>query len=288
MRDQAENLRIKLKNLNSTLNTKTIAVVSGKGGVGKSNFSLNFALDLSRSGHKVLLFDMDIGMGNIDILMGVSPKSTIVNLFESNLMIKDIIEEGPEGLSFISGGSGFTKIFKFGSKKIDYFISQLELLLGEYDYVIFDMAAGVTEESLQIAIAADELFVITTTEPTSITDAYATIKFFSLKDKDMPIFLLINRAHSENEAKSTVNRLRNVVHQFLKKEVTFLGYLPDDQVVFKAVKRQIPFLLFEPNANVSKALLSIVKRYKEKAFDENSVTSSFKFITKLKQFFLER
>jgi flagellar biosynthesis protein FlhG len=288
MKDQAESLRLKLMNIKNNKTTKVIAVVSGKGGVGKSNLSLNFALALSQQGKRVLLFDMDIGMGNINILMGLSPKFTIVDLFESNIGIREIIEEGPNQISYISGGTGFSKIFNFGIEKVNFFIDQLDSLIGEYEYVLFDMGAGVTQDSLQISLAADELFVVTTPEPTSITDAYATMKFFSLKEKEIPIYLLINRVHSEKQAKLTVQRLSKAVKQFLNKDLLYLGDIPDDVTVAHAVNRQIPFLLLEPNAHVSRALYKIVERYENQRFDQKEATSSFGFIMRLKQLFQER
>lgn len=288
MMDQAESLRAKLKNVNNAAKTKTIAVVSGKGGVGKSNCSLNFALGLSELGNKVLLFDLDIGMGNIDILMGMSSKHTIVDIFDSKLSIKEVIEEGPHGLSYIAGGAVLRNIFKMEEEKVLYLIKQFESLLGEYDYVIFDMSAGITEDSLQIALAVDDLFVVTTPEPTSMTDAYAVMKYFAQKDEQILIHLLVNQVRSVNQAKLTVQRLSKVAKQFLNRELFYLGDLPYDEAVSKAVNEQIPFLLHDPKSQVSRALKKVINRYRQNHFDQATVTSSFGFLQKLKQNFLGR
>lgn len=288
MRDQAEKLRAKIEQLNSGTQSKAIAVVSGKGGVGKSNFSLNFALGLAKSGANVLLFDMDIGMGNIDILMGVTPNHTIVNMFEDDLKLNEIIEKGPHNLSYIAAGTGLSKMFKLDISKFNSFISQLEELLEEYQYVIFDMGAGITEESLQFIMSAHEIIVITTPEPTSITDAYAMMKYIHMKESEIPFYLLVNRAYSEKQALSTSNRLGNAVKQFLKKDVLLLGNLPDDRIVLKAVSHQMPFLLYAPDSKVSRAMLKVVDRYTDNSFEEKPTSSSYSFIAKLRQYFIER
>lgn len=285
MRDQAEKLRAKIEQLQNGAKTKTIAVVSGKGGVGKSNFSLNFALGLSKAGASVLLFDMDIGMGNIDILMGVTPNHTIVDMFENDLRLRDIIEVGTDNLSYIAAGTGLSRIFKLDGNKFELFITQLEELVEDYQYIIFDMGAGITEETLQFILSVNEIFVIATPEPTSITDAYAVMKYIHLKEAEMPFFLIVNRAYSEKQALSTSNRLGNAVKQFLDKDVVALGDLPDDRVVVNAVSHQMPFLLYAPESNVSRSMLRIVERYTRNGFETKKTTSSYSFISKLRRYF---
>lgn len=285
MKDQAEKLRAKIELLQSRAKTKTIAVVSGKGGVGKSNFSLNFALGLSNAGSSVLLFDMDIGMGNIDILMGVTPNYTIIDMFESDLKLGDIIEKGTNNLSYIAAGTGLSKIFKLDYHKFEMFITQLEEIIEDFEYIIFDMGAGITDESMQFILSVNELFVIATPEPTSITDAYAVMKYIHLKESNMPFYLIVNRALSQKQAISTSSRLSNAVKQFLDKDVVALGDLPDDRLVMMAVSHQMPFLLYAPNSDVSRSMVKIVDRYINSNFDEKKSTSSYSFISKLRQYF---
>ncbi|HHY74643.1 MAG TPA: MinD/ParA family protein [Bacillus bacterium] len=285
MRDQAEKLRAKIEKLQSGAKTKTIAVVSGKGGVGKSNFSLNFALGLGKTGASVLLFDMDIGMGNIDILMGVTSRHTIVDMFENDLELKDIIEKGAENLSYVAAGTGLSTIFKLETSKFENFASQLEELVEDYQYIIFDMGAGITDDSMQFILAANEIIVIVTPEPTSITDAYAAMKYIHLKESEMPFYLIINRAFSEKQALSTSNRLGSAVKRFLEKDIVSLGDLPDDRIVSKAVSHQTPFLLYAPDSNVSRSMLTIVNRYTKSDFNQKKSASSYSFISKLRQYF---
>ncbi|WP_026674265.1 MinD/ParA family protein [Alkalihalobacterium bogoriense] len=282
MTDQAQSLR-KLMDSTDIEDTKVISIVSGKGGVGKSNFSLNFAIGLAKAGKKVVLFDLDIGMANVDILMGVSSRYNIVDMIENELTIWDIIETGPEGISFVSGGSGFTKLFKLTSEKYDRFISQLEGLYKKYDYILFDMGAGVSEDSIQYILAANEAIVVTTPEPTSITDAYAMLKFMHLQDQSMPCSLLVNRSESVSEGESTAENLKRVAKQFLQKEISVLGTIPNDKVVVKAVKHQQPFLLFDPRSKPSQAITNIVASYIGTQTTKEAVLFP-SFISKLKGF----
>ncbi len=288
MNDQAKNLRKMLDMASNTeKETKVIAVVSGKGGVGKSNFCLNFAIELKKIDKEVLLFDLDIGMANVDILMGASAKHTIVDMIERELSIWDIIEKGPENLSFIAGGTGLSSMFQLNPRKLSRFLQQLELVNGKYDYIIFDMGAGVSKDSLHYILSANEVFVVTTPEPTSVTDAYAMIKYIQLKDQEIPISILVNRVDSIPEGKKTFENLKLVTNQFLQKEIRLLGIIPDDPTVLKAVKAQIPFVLHSSESKPSKAIQEIVLTYTGEKQDD--VTPPFStFINKFKKYFTER
>ncbi len=288
MRDQAEGLRLKIKSSHRP-EAKVIAIVSGKGGVGKSNFSLNFAINLSRKGHNVLLFDMDIGMGNIDILMGLSSRTTFIDIFEPLVSIQDIIKQGPEGIDYIPGGSGLSTLFKFDAPKLNYLLNQLELLSDKYEYIIFDMGAGINEESLQFLLSVHEIFVITTPEPTSMTDAYSMMKFICSREEkeNADFYLVVNRAQSSEEGVRTLTRLSDVMKKFLEKEIVKLGFLPDDRSVTRAVGSQIPFSLFDPKSKISLSLSDLTENY----LNGNSMKleqKSSSFISKLRHYFSER
>ncbi|RXI97990.1 MinD/ParA family protein [Anaerobacillus alkaliphilus] len=285
MNDQAKNLRQMLQMASETpKNTKVLAVVSGKGGVGKSNFSLNFAIELTKAGKKVVLFDLDIGMANVDILMGVSSKFTIVDMIEKDLSIWDIIEEGPEKLSFIAGGTGFSSMFQLNPRKISRFLQQLELISGKYDYIIFDMGAGVSKDSLHFILSANEIIVVTTPEPTSVTDAYAMVKYIQLKDQEIPIQVLVNRSETPSEGKKTFENLKLVTSQFLQKDISLLGIIPNDPSVLKAVKAQKPFILQAPSSKPSQAIREIVTKFTGVTREEVSTPPFSAFISKIKKY----
>lgn len=263
---------------------KAIAVMSGKGGVGKSNFSLNFSLALQKKGYKVLLFDMDIGMANIDILLGNTQRYSIIHLFESDLSMKQIIQNGPEGLSYIAGGSGLKDIFQFDEQKRDYFLSQLQELSMQYDYILFDMGAGITSESLQLILSCNEIFLVTTCEPTAMTDAYSALKFIHNHDQDIPFQLIINRAMNSKHANKTAVRLQTVTQQFLKKNLSHLGSLPDDKFVPMAVMDQTPFIIKYPSCHASRAIEDLINRYLSES-NSSDIKNTYTFMTKLRGLF---
>ncbi|MGC4375654.1 MinD/ParA family protein [Fictibacillus sp. Mic-4] len=284
MIDQAENLRRKLQSKNEQ--TKVISVVSGKGGVGKTNFSINFSLNLVKLGKKVLLFDLDIGMANVDLLLGMKTSYTIVDIFENRRSIREIIEKGPSGLDYIAGGSGLTEIFQLGEKQKAYFISQLEHLNQVYDFIIFDLGAGISETSLRFILSSNEAIVITTPEITSLTDSYAMIKYLTFKNRDLPIQTVINQCENEREGRAVARKIQEVSSRFLNMNVNCIGYLPHDVAVQQAVKAQQPFALYLPGAKISKSLEQLTRSY---IGDEKKRTATFShFINKIKSFLIER
>ncbi|MBT2691464.1 MinD/ParA family protein [Bacillus sp. ISL-55] len=288
MNDQAEKLRNRLKMDTPAKEAKTLAVVSGKGGVGKSNFSLNFSISLAKKGYKVLLFDLDIGMGNIEILMGKNSSLSIADFLSGKSSMEEVIFQGPHGVEYISGGTGLSQLVRMDRDSVEYFISSLSEVLRKYDYLIFDMGAGLNEETLSILLSVNEIFVITTTEPTSLMDAYATMKYIHLADSELPFYLVVNRAGSDKEGNETMARLEDVLVKFLGRTPTKLGILPDDKTVQEAVKRQIPFTLFNERSQASKGMAAIIEKYINKESYNAEKRDNRSFTARLKQFLFER
>ncbi len=289
--DQASSLRKKLKQDNplpDLKQAKTVSIISGKGGVGKSNVALNLSLELVSQKNRVLLFDLDIGMGNIDILMGVPARKSIVNLLQNYERIEDIIETGPKGLGYIAGGSGLNELFSLNKESKDYFFEQYHKLVSSYDYIIFDMGAGATKDTMSFILASDECIVVTTPEPTSITDAYGMIKHIVSNNQDMPMKVIMNRASSIKEGERALQRFREVVMRFLEVNVNALGILPDDKHVSQAVIRQIPYTIFNENAPVSKAMKQLVYHYTDNLPHDFQQSGRKTFLQKLKQLMTER
>jgi flagellar biosynthesis protein FlhG len=289
MRDQAESLRNKLLEHKSRIPVRTLAVTSGKGGVGKSNFALNFSIELANRGHSVLLFDMDIGMGNIDILSGVSSAYSIADFFSENpVPLKNLITELPGGIHFISGGSGLSKLPEINKESFYSFTKEFTSLLDEYQYIIFDMSAGLNETSLPFILSVDEVVVVTTPEPTSITDAYSVIKYITLEREELPFYIIINRTHNADEGMQTFNRISKVLWHFLQKDVVLLGIVPDDINIANAVKRQIPFIHYDAKAPSSLALSQLTDRFCQQEFTLRDGLPKINFVTKLKRFLFNR
>lgn len=285
MNDQAQQLRRQMNK--GTQQAKTIAVISGKGGVGKSNITLNVAIDLVNRGKKVLIFDLDIGMGNIDILLGLQSKHSIVDMFDQHLPIEDVIETTSNGLSYITAGSGLTDLFQMNEEKIHFFLDQFNHVLDRYDFIFFDMGAGATKESLFYILSADECFVVTTPEPTAMMDAYAMIKHVHSRNNDLPFYLIMNRVQTKKDGKIATERLKRVVYQFLKKDMVSLGQLSYDKIVSKAVSKQTPFVISDPKSTITKEIHDLMSDYLTDPDAEPSAQQSG-FISKLKKLIKER
>ncbi|AMA72687.1 MULTISPECIES: MinD/ParA family protein [Aneurinibacillus] len=269
MSDQAQRLREKLSVRSAasssysskTAKTRVIAVTSGKGGVGKSNVSLNFALCLQQKGQKVVLFDMDVGFANIDVLMGISTRRNIVDLIDKRLSIWDIIERGPNDLEFVAGGSGLSQIFELDEIKLHYFFEQLTHLHGYADTIILDTSAGMSKDTLRFLLAADEVILVTTPEPTAITDAYALVKMAHSQKYDIRFNIVVNRAVGGKEGKVTGEKLVLVAREFLNLEMNMLGFIYDDVHVSKAVKKQQPFCLAYPRSKAANCIRNLTEAY---------------------------
>lgn len=286
MRDQAEELRMKMLRSHSKLG-RSIAVVSGKGGVGKSNFSTNFTTMLSAQGKKVVLIDMDIGMGNIHILLGKTVPTNLKDYLLGEKLLESVMYEGPCGLQYISGGSGLNGVMEWTDTMFQRLIEAFEYLQKSFDFIVFDMGAGATSQALDLIVAVDDIIVISTAEPTSITDAYSMMKYIHYKDPEKNFFLLCNRAFSKEEGKDTTARLKLAMSKFLSKEVLVLGSLPEDPYVRKAVQQQEPFSVLYPQAEISKKLYKIVNKFTEVQIEEIPSKPS-KFIDRLKSIFKGR
>lgn len=288
MKDQAEKLRNMMRRAEGKA-AKTIAVVSGKGGVGKSNISINMAIAFAQKGSKVLLFDLDIGMGNVHVLMGQQAGRTIQDFLNGGFPLEDIIYHGPEGVAYISGGNGLRQVAELDETMLGRLLEALEDFQSAYDYIIFDMGAGATSASLEILMAADDIFVVTTPEPTSITDAYSMMKYIALYDTESSMHLLCNRADNDREGEETLKRLQFTMEKFLDKNVSLMGVMPEDYHVKKAVIRQKPFILEFPRSSPAQRLRKLVESYlNSHGRSELSEGEASPFIQKLRRFFFER
>lgn len=259
MLDQAESLRKLINNEEQEINkttTKIITVTSGKGGVGKSNFVVNLAILLQNKGKKVLIFDADLGMGNDDVLMGLYPKHNIFDIIFTGLEIKDIIITGTNGVDLIPAGSALSKAQELEEDQKKLFIEKLETL-DEYDYILMDTGAGVNKDVLSFIAASEELIIVTTPEPTSLTDGYSLIKatdHYNLKTKAK---IIVNKAFTKEEGQETYNKFNRAVTKFLKMDVEYLGCILEDKKLVQSVRQQKPFVILYPNCDASKDIEKI-------------------------------
>ena len=272
MNDQADKLRQIIDNLkirqavsqanlisNIKKNAKVITITSGKGGVGKTNITINLAIALSELGYRVVILDADFGLANIDVLFGIIPEFTLVDVIKNRKNILQILCDGPKDIKFISGGSGVEELIKMEKPELERFVANISLLDKTSDIILIDTGAGLSDNVMSLVMAADEVVLVTTPEPTSITDAYALIKMISNRDKEKNIKVIINRAENSNEAIDISNKLLLVAKKFLDLKLNPLGYIIQDEAVIRAVKIQQPLLLSFPKSSASRQIREIAK-----------------------------
>ena len=246
---------------------KLIAITSGKGGVGKTNFILNLAISMSIRGKKVLLIDADMNLSNIDVLLGIYPEYTLANLLDEDITVDKLLIEGPRGIKLLSASSGDLMVMQNQRKYQQMLIDIYMDMRKDFDYILIDTGAGITDYTMDFLYATDKIIVVTTPEPTAITDAYAMIKVLFFRAKNPNISLIINMAQTEDEAKTIYNKINLIVQHFLNKSVNNLGFILLDKNVKESVREQAPLIIKRPrstaSANIHNIAITIMKEDKE-------------------------
>ena len=233
---------------------RVIAITSGKGGVGKTNIAVNLAIALQRRGHRVLVIDADLGMANVDILLGASSRKHLLDLLQPEVKLDDVIVETPHGVQYISGGSGIEKALEYDHAEKVLLQQKLADCAARADLIIVDTGAGLGRNVMDFILAADEVLLVTTPEPTSRTDAYAVMKAYSIYAAQKNLRLIINRVYEQKESREVALKLQRAAEKFLHMPVDCLGYVFEDTSVTKAVRKQLPLLKAEPNAAAARCI----------------------------------
>jgi flagellar biosynthesis protein FlhG len=291
MDDQASELRQMMANNGTASNKRSdgehktliIAVTSGKGGVGKTNLAINMAIAYAELGKKVVLIDGDLGMANVNVILNIVPKYNLLHVITRQRKMSEIIIDTEFGIRFIAGANGFSSIANLNEDELNYFAQEFSTI-GNADIIIIDTGAGIGKNVLQFIAASDEVFVVTTPEPTAITDAYGIIKIIAteLIDKDIHLKLLVNRVHSSDEGKRISDRIINIASQFLNCKVEYLGFVYEDPSVTSAVIRQKPFISVNPASKSSVCVKHIIGRIEKNDTVRSVGVAGFlkKFLTK--------
>lgn len=260
--DQAEQLRklVKKQERQQTA-ARVITVTSGKGGVGKTSIAVNLALQIQRLGKRVVILDADFGLANIEVMLGIRPQYNLADLMFRGKALPEIITRGPEDIGFISGGSGIQELARMTKEQVMYLTQKLVELDAMADVILVDTGAGIADNVLEFVTASSEVVLVATPEPTSITDAYALLKALNRRAgfsrEHTSIKMISNRVGSEAEGKNLYEKMSIVVDKFLNIQPEFLGIIPQDDAISKAVMVQKPITIAYPNAPAAKAMQAI-------------------------------
>lgn len=239
---------------------RTVAVTSGKGGVGKSNIALNLAIALKHAGQSVCLFDANLGLGNIDLLCGLCGYWNLSHVVSGARTISEIVLEGPAGIHVVPGASGLLELADVSPAAQREVFAQLDELERRHDYLIFDTGTGIHQAVRRFVSAAETVVVVTTPEPTAIADAYATLKALSSGRELGQPQILVNQADSPEQAREIIDRVQQTAHTFLHVPVSAAGFIPRDPAVSQAVAQRKPFLLQSPRCPAARAIEQLARR----------------------------
>ena len=263
--DQAEQLRKLVKKQERPQNAaRVITVTSGKGGVGKTSIAVNLAIQMQRMGKRVIILDADFGLANIEVMLGIRPQYNLADLMFRGKTLSEIITKGPEDIGFISGGSGIQELARMTKEQVMYLTQKLVELDSMADVIIVDTGAGIADNVLEFVTASSEVVLVATPEPTSITDAYALLKALNRRAgfsrEHTSIQMISNRVGSETEGRSLYEKMSVVVDKFLNIQPEFLGIIPQDDMISKAVMVQKPITMAYPNSPAAKAMQTIAAK----------------------------
>jgi len=249
--------RIRSQILETPVGCRVIVITSGKGGVGKTNLVLGLAIALAKANYRVLLWDADLGMANVDVILGLIPKYNLSHVLRDERSIQETIVEGPVGLQIIPGGSGIEELANVEPFILRRLFQEIAVLDKKLDYLFIDTSAGISKQVLAVALAATEVLLVTTPEPTALTDAYGMIKVLKSYNGADKIKLIVNMTKDNREGETIAKKLLCVTKQFLNLDLAVLGYVPYDRAVQNAVRNNQSYYLAYPRAAASFNTLKI-------------------------------
>jgi len=231
--------------------SRVLAVSSGKGGVGKTSISVNLAIALASRGKRVCVFDADTSLANVNILLNIAPKHTLEQVLDGSKRIEEILVTGPGGITIVPAASGIAQFASLGAEQQTLLLQALQVLEQQFDYLLIDTAAGISDNVMVFLEAADQCLLVVTPEPTSLTDAFALVKVLRRRGSATPIHVLTNMVDSYPGSVDIFKRLNGAARRYLQTELSYLGYVPRDDFVRQSVQRQIPVTIGFPICQAS-------------------------------------
>jgi flagellar biosynthesis protein FlhG len=261
--DQAAQLRSLVAAPRARQRANVIAITSGKGGVGKSNIAVNLAIKLAMAGKNIVLLDADLGLANADVLCNVDLPFNLSHVISRKKELRDVLFKAPGGFRLIGGASGLAKMADLSDAERQRIIDALAQLEQAADIILIDTGAGISPNVLAFTRAADQVLVVTTPEPTAITDAYAVIKVVTRESPQCRLSLLVNQAYSAAEANQVHLRIAKVARQFLGVNLLAAGHVLEDVAVSQAVRQRMPFVLGSPRCHASQCITQLAMRLEQ-------------------------
>ena len=244
----------------SAARLRIVAVASGKGGVGKTSLTANLAVALARAGQRVCVLDADLGLANLDVVLGLSPKVSLLHVLRGERRLADVIVEGPAGIRIIPAASGFEELTALAPSERLRLLEEVDALDGSLDVLLVDTAAGISSNVLYFTAAAAEALIVITPEPTALTDAYALVKVLAARHGRREFLVVVNMAAGPADAEAAFARLARVAERFLRVRLEYHGYVPYDDALPRAVRQQQPVVLAAPGTPASLALVELARR----------------------------
>jgi flagellar biosynthesis protein FlhG len=240
---------------------RVIAVTSGKGGVGKTTIVANLAVSMARRGLRVLVLDADLGLANIDVLLGLNPSHTLLHVLRGERQLSEVAVEGPAGIQVIPAATGTEDLTHLSAAERLLLLEQVDALDGAFDVLLIDTAAGISSNVLYFNTAAHEVAVVVTPEPTALTDAYALMKVLATRHGLQQFLITVNLAAGEAEARRTYEQIARVADRFIGVQLEYVGYIPFDEAARRCVREQVPAVTRVPAAPVSRAFVTLAERF---------------------------
>lgn len=239
--------------------TRVIAITSGKGGTGKTSLAVNLAIGLQLAGQKVMLIDADIGMANVNLLMGSVTNRSLIDLLNDGVELEDVVEDGVEGVKYISGVAAVEATLNLNRQEQRRLHKKLSRCSDFASIIIIDTGAGLNRNVIEFILAAEEVLLVTTPEPTALADAYAVIKAYATYTERRNIKLVVNRVREEEDCDDVTEKMNQTTQKFLGVSVDCLGYIYEDRAVLEAVHKQEPFIIGSPKSSAARCVQELVQ-----------------------------
>lgn len=286
MKDQADELR-KMMSVKDKRPQRIISIASGKGGVGKTNIAVNLAIALNELGQNVLLIDADLGLGNVNVILGNMPEYNLYHVIKGVKKMHEIVVDTEYGIRYIAGASGFSSLANLSGRGLSKLINSMDSL-NDADIIIVDTGAGISDQVAYFWLSSDESIIVTTPEPTAVLDAFSVVKVIASEDSKADIKILVNRVTKPSQAKVVSDNIINASKNYLNMDVKYLGYVFEDKTIPYSVSQQFPFYQYDNKCQASMSILNIAKKIADMEYSESKDTKGLSgFMETLSRFLVK-